>query len=132
MNKSQIIRNDYDKSNKVHVSSGVLQGSDFGPLRFNILINGIHSCFCPNKILLFADHLKLLRIISNIMHCGKLQNYPDNLYNWRTLLHKLEAFCKENIAKQSYSWPNLEDFLRTANNGENIYWVEHWNCSKLG
>ena len=62
------------------VSSGVPQGSHLAPLLFNIFINDIK--LTNSHMLLFADDLKLFRIIKSPDDAVLLQNEINVLSNW--------------------------------------------------
>jgi hypothetical protein len=63
------------------VKSGVPQGSTFGPLLFNILINNICDSISYYKYILFADDLKVYRN-NNIHGCKLLQSDISSVQNW--------------------------------------------------
>lgn len=63
-------------------TSGVPQGSVFGPLLFNLYINDISSCFLNSEFLLYADDLKIFKTISSFSDCLLLQKDLDSLSLW--------------------------------------------------
>lgn len=63
-------------------SSGVPQGSHFGPILFCLFINDIVNIFSDVKVLLFADDLKLYRIIRNDDDRAILQLNLNKLFAW--------------------------------------------------
>lgn len=69
-------------SSQYNVIAGIPQGSHIAPLLFYIFINDIK--FTNSHMLLFADDLKLFRIIENSNDSELLQNYINILYNWCT------------------------------------------------
>lgn len=69
-------------SSDVVATSGVPQGSHLGPLLFNIFINDIVTTSENSSCLLFADDIKLFRIISSADDCFELQRSLQNLQTW--------------------------------------------------
>ena len=67
-------------SSQYNVSSGVPQGSHIAPLLFNMFINDIK--FANSRMLLFADDLKLFRIIKTSNDAELLQNDINVLCDW--------------------------------------------------
>jgi hypothetical protein len=66
-------------SSFVPVTSGVPQGSHLGPLLFNLFINDISTTFINSHILLYADDMKIFRIINSALDCVSLQKDLDRL-----------------------------------------------------
>ena len=62
--------------------SGVPQGSHLGPILFLAFINDLPNCLTFSKHLMFADDVKIFRIIENADDSMKLQKDLDNLNNW--------------------------------------------------
>lgn len=67
------------------IPSGVPQGSILGPLLFNLFINDISVCFQHSDFLLFADDMKIFKIINTNHDLHLLQLDLDNLNNYCTL-----------------------------------------------
>ncbi|CAH2097315.1 unnamed protein product [Euphydryas editha] len=63
-------------------ASGVPQGSLLGPLFFNIFINDIEKCFHGSKFLMFADDLKLYRLVDTPQDSRLLQRDLSDLVAW--------------------------------------------------
>ncbi|CAH2226737.1 jg23518 [Pararge aegeria aegeria] len=79
--KSRVVINGH-QSEVFIAESGVPQGSNLGPLFFNIFINDITDIFFNSNASLFADDLKLTRIV----HCDNdiklLQEDLSRLNDW--------------------------------------------------
>ncbi|CAK1593267.1 unnamed protein product [Parnassius mnemosyne] len=85
-NRSQAVILNGFTSSWVPVPSGVPQGSLLGPLLFVIFINDISECFLNTNFLLFADDMKIFRIVNN---------FDDALYLQNDLLN-LDNYCRRN------------------------------------
>ena len=64
------------------MTSGVPQGSVLGPLFFNMFVNDIPSIFDYSQCLLFADDLKLFRMVRGPDDAQLLQEDLDKLSTW--------------------------------------------------
>jgi hypothetical protein len=84
------------------VKCGVPQGSTLGPLLFNIFINDICDSIHNSKCLLFADHLKIYRSISDVDDCKLLQHDVYSVQNW----------CLNNDMKLNLSKTTIIYFTR--------------------
>lgn len=69
-----------------YVPSGVPQGSILGPLLFTLFISDIKKCFEHSYILLYADDMKIHKVIKNISDARLLQND----------LTRFEEYCVPN------------------------------------
>lgn len=54
-------------------TSGVPQGSNLGPLLFLIFVNDISSVIKNAQSLLFADDIKLFRLVNTVKDCEGLK-----------------------------------------------------------
>lgn len=64
------------------VKSGVPQGSHLGPLLFLLFFNDVTKVIKTSKFSLFADDLKLHRVISSVRDCNSLQSDITALQQW--------------------------------------------------
>ena len=69
-------------------TSGVLQGSNLGPLFFILFINDLYWVLKFSNYLLFDDDLKLFKQTCSVADAAFLQNDLNNLYQ-RCLKKKL-------------------------------------------
>jgi len=61
------------KSEQVTVTSGVPQGSHLGPLLFSVFVNDIATCFEHSEFLMYADDLKIFKVIETSVDSEDLQ-----------------------------------------------------------
>lgn len=80
-----VVLNGY-KSHWSFIPSGVPQGSLLGPLLFIIFVNDIKHCFIHSRILLFADDMKILKVVNDISDAKLLQDD----------LHRFDSYCARN------------------------------------
>ena len=97
-------------SESFSVLSGVPQGSNLGPLLFILFINDIPDFLKYSNSLLYADDLKIYRIIQNDDDLDLLQNDIDSVLEW-TLLNGMKinenkcevvSFSNGNPLRKSY------------------------------
>jgi ribonucleases P/MRP protein subunit RPP40 len=81
----------------IPIPSGVPQGSILGPLLFTIFIMDISDCFRHSKILLFADDMKVLKVISFVSDVHELQEDLNRFQSYCSL-NKLDL----NVSKCFY------------------------------
>ena len=84
-NRQQIVCIDGKFSNTISCKSGVPQGSVLGPFLFSIFINDVVHSVKHSNILLFADDLKLFKVISKenrLSDINKFQQDLNEIYNW--------------------------------------------------
>lgn len=82
----------HERQNRVRVSgylsrpfisiSGVPQGSNLGPLLFNIFVNDLISSVKHSQVLIFADDVKLFRQVDCIADCTLLQEDVLSVQKW--------------------------------------------------
>jgi hypothetical protein len=81
-NRCQYVSYRGHNSDKYVVTSGVPQGSNLGPVLFNLFINDIVNCVKTSQILLYADDLKLYRIVNSQLDSKALQADLDEIVAW--------------------------------------------------
>jgi hypothetical protein len=69
-------------SDKFIITSGVPQGSHLGPILFNLFVNDICQCFKYSSVFLYADDLKMLRVIKTKNDVDLLQSDLDRFAEW--------------------------------------------------
>lgn len=113
--KQRVYVNGYS-SEYYHVTSGVPQGSNLGPLLFLMYINSLTHTIQFSKFLLFADDLKIYTKVDNIEDCLRLQTDINSIYDWslqNELLFNIDkchmmSFCRNRS-------PILYDYIMSDN-----------------
>ena len=82
--------------------SGVLQGSNLGPLLFTLFINEVSSLLPPGCRLFYADDVKIFAVIKALSDCLELQG----------LINEFEAWCTKNQLTLSVQKCNVITFHR--------------------
>lgn len=80
--RSQYVSYKGYNSNSYLAESGVPQGSNLGPCLFNLFINDIVNCVKYSNILMYADDLKLFKIINSRTDSYELQKDLDAVAVW--------------------------------------------------
>lgn len=93
-NRTQIVKIKNYSSREISVTSGVPQGSHLAPLLFNIFINDLVKYIQFSTKLLFADDLKLFKIIRTYNDCLELQEDINRVTEWCRV-----NYMKLNVAK---------------------------------
>lgn len=89
MDRIQFVKYGNYLSHHIYIPSGVPQGSHLGPLLFNLFINDITDVIKYSNVLMFADDLKMFKIINDVEDGELLQEDLTNLVRW----------CKINMLK---------------------------------
>lgn len=108
-------------SDEYFATSGVPQGSHLGPILFNIFVNDIGRNF-QSDYLLYADDLKIFRMITSIRDSHILQNDLDKLCDW-CRENKLDLNIKK-CAVMSFSRAHMQSPTNYKLNGQTIAEVE--------
>jgi retron-type reverse transcriptase len=93
--RTQQVKMNSSLSETKEVTSGVPQGSVIGPTLFIMFINDLPDNI-KSDILLFADDVKLYKIVNNQENCRELQEDLTRLYAWsmRWQLHFNPLKCE--------------------------------------
>lgn len=86
-------------------NSGVPQGSNLGPLLFTLYVNEVSSILPPGCRLLYADDVKIYKIIKSISDCSHLQQLVD----------VFQAWCSRNMLTISITKCSAISFHRKQN-----------------
>lgn len=65
---------DCTQSIQFNITSGVRQGTDCGPLPFNLFINDINKAFIHSQFLVFVDEIKIFDDINKVFDTIHLQS----------------------------------------------------------
>lgn len=84
------------RSENYSTPSGVPQGSNLGPLLFLLAVNNIPHFITNSILLMYADDLKIFKVIKNIKDCQLLEQDLKRLLSWSAItgLHFSPAKCK--------------------------------------
>lgn len=80
--RTQAVKIGNEISVTVNACSGVPQGSHLGPLLFVLFVNSICDVFDECHFLLYADDLKIYRVVDNPSDSARLQQNLDALSGW--------------------------------------------------
>lgn len=80
--RSQVIAIKGYISQPYYAISGVPQGSHLAPVLFSLFINDLTAEIRNCKFLMFADDLKIYRVISERSDTNKIQNDLNRIQNW--------------------------------------------------
>lgn len=84
--RTQIVIINGFESQPTAVPSGVIQGSILGPLQYLFFINDISRCFQNCEFKMFADDLKIYKIINSLSDCELVQDD----------LNRFQDYCIKN------------------------------------
>ena len=85
------------------VCSSVAQGSVLGPILFLLYVNDITSAVKNSYVKLYADDLRVFRVINNTCDAKLLQNDLDDIYQWANLWQLKINFDKCRCMHFGYS-----------------------------
>jgi hypothetical protein len=80
--RTQTVILDGEKSEKIHVTSGVPQGTVLGPILFLVCINDFHEYIKHSTLRLFEDVSILYKTIKDESDTHKLQEDLDAAAKW--------------------------------------------------
>lgn len=107
----QYVKIKYDYSEVFLSISGVLQGSNLGPLLFVIYMNNIKQVFKNSFFLLYADDLKIYKLITSA-------NSDSDSLDLQSDLDRLEDWCNKN---HMYVNMNKSSVISFSKRGTFIY-----------
>ena len=111
-NRKAFVLVNSSRSTTFDVPSGVPQGSVLGPLIFVLYINDLCNRLSSGR-LLFADDLKIFRVINSTMDCVALQTDIDMLIRW----------CLENGMSVNIKKCKVITFCRRLSPTTNVYTI---------
>ena len=82
LNRKHLVQFNGFISEKFTPTSGIPQGSNLGPLLFNIFINDVQDVIFNSNVLMYADDLKIYKQISCMSDSRLLQGDLDRLGKW--------------------------------------------------
>lgn len=85
------------KSTVFHASSRVPQGGHLSPLLFSLFVGGAFSNLEFNRLLCFADDMKLFMSIESLKNCVKLQSDFNRFVDWSKSIGLELNICKCSI-----------------------------------
>jgi hypothetical protein len=92
-------------SSLFEVLSDVPQGSVLGLLLFNVYINDLCDSIKHSRYLLFADDIKIYRVVSSPEDCNLLQSDVDSIRSW----------CAANYMKLNVGKTRVITFYKKTN-----------------
>jgi ribonuclease P/MRP protein subunit RPP40 len=101
------------------VSSGVTQGSNLGPILFNIFVNDVVQ-YVNGVVFLYADDLKIVKYIRTPSDCESLQDSLNNFIHC----------CDTNQLKVNVNKCHFMRFSRKAENIEFNYSISNVQLDK--
>ena len=113
-NRFQFVKINNVSSHYINVSSGVPQGSHLGPLLFIIFINDLPEVIKNSQALLFADDLKVFRVIDSQNDCILLQHDIDAIATW-CLNNNLQLNIKKCVSFSFYRSQSYIEFNYSIN-----------------
>jgi Reverse transcriptase (RNA-dependent DNA polymerase) len=118
--RTQIVKILGYKSCPILVTSGVPQGSHFGPLLFNLFISDLSIILKHVKHLFYADDLKIYHSIKSPDDNITLQNNLDFLAEW----------CNANKLKLNIEKCHSISFSRKKHKKDFVYNISNQNLDK--
>ena len=84
-NRFQVVQIGKFTSYRFKSSSGVPQGSHLGPVLYILMINDLPLLFKPGQLLMYADDVKLYRVIKSTVDSVRLQSDINVFIDWCSL-----------------------------------------------
>jgi hypothetical protein len=111
--RSSFVRIFVKFSSSYSVLSGVPQGSNLGPLLFNVFINDLCAKINYSKSLLFADDLKIYRDIKSAEDCKFLQANIDSDMETNVQKTRIISFTRKTNSIRFNYYVSGVSILRT-------------------
>jgi len=92
MNRKQIVKFDQSFSSSENVELGVPQGSNLGPILFNLMINDISALSMHSKLLKYADDIIMILTLDN-------DSPQHNINNLQSDMDSIMQFYEMNLLK---------------------------------
>lgn len=102
--RKQIVKIGDLVSNPIKVHSGVPEGSHLGPPLFNLFINDFQQILSFSDGLMFADDIKIFKIIKNVSDCLELQKDIEVFEKW----------CMQNDLRLNFSKCSFMSYCRLS------------------
>ena len=120
-NRRQCVKLDYSLSLEIPVTSGVTQGSVFGPLHFTLFINDIDDNLESSNYLLYCGYLKILSSAETELG----QDDRDVLFSWASFNSRTFHPSKFSLLSFNYTFDSLLTFANDSltSTSRNADWV---------
>ena len=92
-------------SSEFRVPSGVPQGSHCGPILFNLFLIDLPQVIKYNRVLMYADDVKIFGRMKTVNNCPLLQQDIDRFFAW----------CEDDSMDVNVSKCNQISFFRSLN-----------------
>lgn len=111
--RQQIVKFNGKRSNPIHVTSGVPQGSHLGPLLFILYVNDVSYILNKLRVLIYADDMKLFLEIKNDDDHNVFKNEIQIFYTWccKSLLELNIKKCNLISYSRKRTTPNMSIVL---------------------
>ena len=119
--RTQFVKINGELSREITVKSGVPQGSHLGPLFFILFINDLSLVLHEVNFWLYADDLKMCKVVKNVSDVTILQNNFYNVAQW----------CKKNGMTLNLDKCNSISFTRSFSPIQADYEFEGYQLKRV-